>query len=52
MVLFVELDLQAQSYVAVCDDDRVIMLTATTLAEADAEADALDEADEMLYDEL
>lgn len=50
MVVYVEFDQTLQVYVAVCDDDRVIPLRARSLAEADAEADALDEA--LIWDEM
>lgn len=51
MVLYVEYDASMQSYVAVCDDDRVVLLDAHTQDEAEAEADALDDS-ELLYDEM
>lgn len=49
MVLYVDYDESLESYVAVCDDDRVMILTAQTLAQAEQEAGDLHE--EILYDE-
>lgn len=51
MVLYVEYDATMQSYVAVCDDDRVVLLGAETQEAAEAEADVLDDS-EILYDEM
>jgi hypothetical protein len=50
MVVYVEFDPALQVYVAVCDDDRVIPLVARSLAEADVEADSLDEG--TIWDEM
>jgi hypothetical protein len=52
MVLFVDYDQVMQSFVAVMSDDQVIRLRASTWADADAEADALDAEQELVYDEF
>jgi hypothetical protein len=52
MTIIVEYDEVMGSFVAVCANDRVILLGAQTWAEADAEADVLEAEQEMLYDEF
>jgi hypothetical protein len=49
MVLYVDYDVVMGAYVAICDNDRVILLGAETESQAQAEADELME--EVLYDE-
>lgn len=43
MVLYVEYDAQVKAYLAVCDNDRVVRLEATTADAAEAEADQLED---------
>ena len=50
MVLYVDFDAAQQVFVAVCDDDQVIKLKATTISAAEAEADELDEG--WIWDEM
>lgn len=48
-VLYVDYDADRHTYMAVCDDDRVVLLVATTPEQAEQEADEL--SDEFIYDE-
>lgn len=50
MVLYVEYDATTQAYLAVCENDRVVRLEATTHWEAEAEADLLED-EHILQDE-
>jgi hypothetical protein len=43
MVLYVEYDAASQAYVAICENDRVVMLNATCFAAAESEADLLED---------
>lgn len=50
MVLYVDFDTAAGTYVAICDNGDVIKLAARSIAEADAEADLLED-ESVIHDE-